>query len=362
MDSANDASFTLLLKLIFNENVTMKKILAARLLTLTAIALTPLKLLPILLISLYPHVSFAEETITDKEINAAIERMNQRVEMLKSASIKIQDDSYPKLRRMSLDYTKVDGNIFDNSESAFFGVPNAKGPRDAKSWRLGVGVQIDPDWNVGLGISTSDGDSNIRQGTPGTFTTNKSSSDSNGISGVVRYQIKDWLSAGIFGGISTGDVSSTNTAAPPQSGSSTFRSHSKGIFLSGVHALSDELVLAVSPSYVHVKNVSKFDNVVAGNLKATTTNVVWNLDHNLSYFFMKQNLRVTAGYTHHWNALETKQGSNAPRDKYWGTGYIGATWMNKDGIEVYGNVGRDFSDAVYDDSKTWTIGIAKSWR
>jgi len=206
MDSANDASFTLLLKLIFNENVTMKKILAARLLTLTAIALTPLKLLPILLISLYPHVSFAEETITDKEINAAIERMNQRVEMLKSASIKIQDDSYPKLRRMSLDYTKVDGNIFDNSESAFFGVPNAKGPRDAKSWRLGVGVQIDPDWNVGLGISTSDGDSNIRQGTPGTFTTNKSSSDSNGISGVVRYQIKDWLSAGIFGGISTGDV------------------------------------------------------------------------------------------------------------------------------------------------------------
>jgi hypothetical protein len=326
------------------------------------IALTPLKLLPVLLVSLYPHVSFAEETITDKEIDAVIERMNQRAEMLKSASIKIQDDSYPKLRRMSLDYTKVNGNIFDNSESAFFGTPNAAGPTDAKSWRLGVGVQIDPDWNIGLSISTSDGDSSIRQGTPGTFTTNNSSSDANGISGVVRYQIKDWLSAGIFGGISTGDVSTTSTADTPRSGTSTFRSHSKGIFLSGVHALSDELILAVSPSYVHAKNVAKFDNALAGNLKATTTNVMWNLDHNLSYFFMKQNFRVTAGYTHHWNALETKQGSNAPKDKYWGTGYIGATWVNKDGIEVYGSVGRDFSDAVYDDSNTWTIGIAKSWR
>ena len=37
-DSANDASFTLLLKLTFNENVTMKKILAALLLTLPTLA------------------------------------------------------------------------------------------------------------------------------------------------------------------------------------------------------------------------------------------------------------------------------------------------------------------------------------
>lgn len=330
------------------------------------------KLVLMLLSAAAFHSSFVgaeEKKMSPEEMKSIKEKIDIFLKEMKGQGENLtQEKTYPQLRRVSLDHTNIDGNTKDFTPTLAFGAPTALGSNDLDVWRLGVGVQLSKDVSAGIALSTTDGEGTTITGNNVPGRTIDQDSEADGISGSIRYQIKDWLSVGVFAGFSNGDSTQSNRNVGARTFSTTKnRGHSEGVFLSGVHAFDDQWMLAVSPSYSHSSSTSKTTGTQNGGAAFTAntrfTRSTINLDHNLTYFFDNNNVRATAGYTHHWITAQTTLNPNlTDRESYYGTGYLGATWSHKSGYEIYGNLSRDFSDAVYDDNKAIMLGVAKTWR
>ena len=304
---------------------------------------------------------YAEEKIvTEEELNKAIERVEARINKMR-----VIEDVTPRLTRVALDYSTIDSYIFDNRSTDFFGRPFADGDSDTTVARLSANIQLSKNFSAGLSLSTVDTTSDIDQGTvPVPTNTLHSRSDATGYALSLRYQINNWLAAGAFVGYSDGKGKSRDKMDPVNSGKYTFTGWGEGGYLSATHALTDKIVYSVSPSYTHNESKSKTYSDAAGSgvLRSDYTLAMWHIDQNISYFFDQNRARVTGGYTHHIVGHETDTTSIA-RETTSGTFYIGGSYLVsvRNGVEIYAVATKDQGDDVYDDSDSFTIGIAKNF-
>ena len=170
------------------------------------------KLINLIAISLasFALPTFAEEgAITEEDIDKAIERLNTRIEAFPNEEV-----DYPRFTRFALDYSILNGNVNDQRQTDFFGGPFADGNNDSTVTRVSTNIQFTKNFSGGLSVGMINGDSSIQQGDA---PENIVSSDSDGkaYSASLRYQIIDWLAAGVFAGWSNGDGSSVDTLGPP---------------------------------------------------------------------------------------------------------------------------------------------------
>lgn len=304
---------------------------------------------------------YAEEKIvTEDDVNKAIERVEARINKML-----VIEDVFPRLTRVALDYSKINSYIVDNRSTDLFGRPFANGDSDSTVVRSSANIQLSKNFSAGLSLSTVDATSDIDQGTvPDPTNTLHSRSDATGYALSLRYQINDWLAAGAFVGYSDGKGKSRDKMNPVNSGKYTFTGSGEGVYLSATHALTDKIIYSVSPSYTHNKSKSKTYSDAAGSgvLRSDYTLTMLHIDQNLSYFFDQNRARVTGGYTHHIVGHETDTTSIA-RQTSSGTVYIGGSYLLsvKNGVEIYGVATQDLGDDVYDDTDSFTIGIAKNF-
>ena len=151
----------------------------------------------------------------DGDEEAALERVQGRLRAMGIADP--AEITYPRIRRIGLDYTHVDGYVKDDSSPQFIGAPNSRGSTNANVWRIGSIIDITENLSTGISLSTVDGDSDLRQGTPGT--TNSTDTDSDGGSLSLSYRIKPWLSVGGYYGLNVGTGNSVDDATPANAGS-----------------------------------------------------------------------------------------------------------------------------------------------
>jgi len=302
--------------------------------------------------------TFAEEgTITEEDIDKAIERLNTRIEAFPN-----EEEDYPRFTRFALDYSILNGNVNDQRQTDFFGAPFADGSNDSTVTRLSTNIQFTKNFSGGLSVGMINGDSSIQQGDA---PENIVSSDSDGkaYSASLRYQIIDWLAAGVFAGWSNGDGSSVDTLGPPaNTGTFKFTGQSQGVYLSATKVITDQWIYSISPSFTHSKSKSKYYNAVAGTETITNYELnMWHVDQNISYYFDTYRARLTGGYTYHNVAHETETNS-APRSNS-STVYVGGSYLVSvsHGVELYGVASKDFGDDVYDEASSLTFGIAKNF-
>ena len=301
--------------------------------------------------------TFAEEgTITEEDIDKAIERLNTRIEAFPNEEV-----DYPRFTRFALDYSILNGNVNDQRQTDFFGAPFADGSNDSTVTRLSTNIQFTKNFSGGLSVGMINGDSSIQQGDA---PENIVSSDSDGkaYSASLRYQIMDWLAAGAFAGASNGDGTSVDTGGP-NSGTFKFTGQSQGVYLSATKVITDQWIYSISPSFTHSKSKSKYYNAVAGTETITNYELnMWHVDQNISYYFDKYRARLTGGYTYHNVAHETETNS-APRSNASGTVYVGGSYLVSvsHGVELYGVGSKEFGDDVYDEASSLTFGIAKNF-
>jgi hypothetical protein len=301
--------------------------------------------------------TFAEEgTITEEDIDKAIERLNTRIEAFPNEEV-----DYPRFTRFALDYSILNGNVNDQRQTDFFGAPFADGSNDSTVTRVSTNIQFTKNFSGGLSVGMINGDSNIQQGTPGNFVS--SDSDGKAYSASLRYQIIDWLAAGAFAGVSNGDGTAVDTGVPPNSGTFKFTGQSQGVYLSATKVITDQWIYSISPSFTHSKSKSKYYNAAAGTetISNYTLNM-WHLDQNISYYSDTYRARLTGGYTYHNVATETETNS-APRSNSSGTVYVGGSYLVSvsHGVELYGVASKEFGDDVYDEASSLTFGIAKNF-
>ena len=300
--------------------------------------------------------TFAEEgTITEEDIDKAIERLNTRIEAFPNEEV-----DYPRFTRFALDYSILNGNVNDQRQTDFFGGPFADGNNDSTVTRVSTNIQFTKNFSGGLSVGMINGDSNIQQGTLGNFVS--SESDGKAYSASLRYQIMDWLAAGAFAGASNGDGSSVDTFAPANSGTFKFTGQSQGVYLSATKVITDQWIYSISPSFTHSKSKSKYYNAVAGTETITNYELnMWHVDQNISYYFDTYRARLTGGYTYHNVAHETETNS-APRSNS-STVYVGGSYLVSvsHGVELYGVASKEFGDDVYDEASSLTFGIAKNF-
>ena len=276
------------------------------------------------------------------------------------AKITIQKPiSYPRVRRIGLDYTHVDGYVKDDSSPQFIGAPNSRGSTNANVWRIGSIIDITENLSTGISLSTVDGDSDLRQGTPGT--TNSTDTDSDGGSLSLSYRIKPWLSVGGYYGLNVGTGDSVDDETPANSGSFKTRSWSQGVYVSAAHNFTPQLSYAVAPSYSHSKTKSKYQNPTLGRIVSNYSTSMYHLDQNLSYYFDTLSFRATGGYTHHYISSQTENGNAADQSKHTGTLYVGGRYYFKKGYEIYSMFSHAVGDSTYDDKYTITAGAAITW-
>ena len=303
-------------------------------------------------------VNAEKKEITEEDIDKAIERLNSRIE-----SFPNEEPDYPRFTRVALDYSYLNGNVNDQRQTDFFGGPFADGSNDSRILRASTNIQLSKNFSAGLSIGMIDGDSSIQQGDA---PQNIVSSDSDGTTfgASLRYQINDWLAAGIFAGWSSGDGSSVDTFGPPaNTGTFKFTGQTQGAYLSATKAISDQWVYSISPSFTHSKSKSKyFNDDVAGETITNYELNMWHVDQNISYYFDKYRARLTGGYTYHNVAHETATNS-APRSNSSGTVYVGGSYLVSvsHGVELYGVGSKNFGDDVYDEASSVTFGIAKNF-
>ena len=301
--------------------------------------------------------TFAEEgTITEEDIDKAIERLNTRIEAFPNEEV-----DYPRFTRFALDYSILNGNVNDQRQTDFFGGPFADGNNDSTVTRVSTNIQFTKNFSGGLSVGMINGDSSIQQGDA---PENIVSSDSDGkaYSASLRYQIIDWLAAGAFAGASNGDGSSVDTSAPANSGTFKFTGQSQGVYLSATKVITDQWIYSISPSFTHSKSKSKYYNAVAGTETITNYELnMWHVDQNISYYFDKYRARLTGGHTYHNVAHETETNS-APRSNS-NTLYVGGSYLVSvsHGLELYGVGSKEFGDDVYDEASSLTFGIAKNF-
>ena len=301
--------------------------------------------------------TFAEEgTITEEDIDKAIERLNTRIEAFPNEEV-----DYPRFTRFALDYSILNGNVNDQRQTDFFGGPFADGNNDSTVTRVSTNIQFTKNFSGGLSVGMINGDSSIQQGDA---PENIVSSDSDGkaYSASLRYQIIDWLAAGAFAGASNGDGSSVDTSAPANSGTFKFTGQSQGVYLSATKVITDQWIYSISPSFTHSKSKSKYYNAVAGTETITNYELnMWHVDQNISYYFDKYRARLTGGHTYHNVAHETETNS-APRSNS-STVYVGGSYLVSvsHGVELYGVASKEFGDDVYDEASSLTFGIAKNF-
>ena len=300
--------------------------------------------------------TFAEEgTITEEDIDKAIERLNTRIEAFPNEEV-----DYPRFTRFALDYSILNGNVNDQRQTDFFGGPFADGNNDSTVTRVSTNIQFTKNFSGGLSVGMINGDSSIQQGDA---PENIVSSDSDGkaYSASLRYQIIDWLAAGAFAGASNGDGTAVDTGGP-NSGTFKFTGQSQGVYLSATKVITDQWIYSISPSFTHSKSKSKYYNAVAGTETITNYELnMWHVDQNISYYFDKYRARLTGGHTYHNVATETATNS-APRSNS-STVYVGGSYLVSvsHGVELYGVASKDFGDDVYDEASSLTFGIAKNF-
>jgi len=300
--------------------------------------------------------TFAEEgTITEEDIDKAIERLNTRIEAFPN-----EEEDYPRFTRFALDYSILNGNVNDQRQTDVFGGPFADGSNDSTVTRLSTNIQFTKNFSGGLSVGMINGDSSIQQGDA---PENIVSSDSDGkaYSASLRYQIIDWLAAGAFAGASNGDGTAVDTGGP-NSGTFKFTGQSQGVYLSATKVITDQWIYSISPSFTHSKSKSKYYNAVAGTETITNYELnMWHVDQNISYYFDTYRARLTGGYTYHNVAHETETNS-APRSNS-STVYVGGSYLVSvsHGVELYGVASKDFGDDVYDEASSLTFGIAKNF-
>ena len=300
--------------------------------------------------------TFAEEgTITEEDIDKAIERLNTRIEAFPNEEV-----DYPRFTRFALDYSILNGNVNDQRQTDFFGGPFADGNNDSTVTRVSTNIQFTKNFSGGLSVGMINGDSSIQQGdAPENIVS--SESDGKAYSASLRYQIIDWLAAGAFAGASNGDGTAVDTGGP-NSGTFKFTGQSQGVYLSATKVITDQWIYSISPSFTHSKSKSKYYNAVAGTETITNYTLnMWHLDQNISYYFDKYRARLTGGHTYHNVATETATNS-APRSNS-STVYVGGSYLVSvsHGVELYGVASKDFGDDVYDEASSLTFGIAKNF-
>ena len=291
------------------------------------------------------------------EEEAAVERIQGRLRAMGIAET--EAITYPRIRRIGLDYTHVDGYVKDDTAPQFITSPNSRGSTNANVWRIGSIIDITEKLSTGISLSTVDGDSDLRQGTPGT--TNNTDTDSDGGSLSLSYRIKSWLSVGGYYGLNVGTGNSLDDATPANAGSFKTRSWSQGVYLSANHNFTPQFSYAVAPSYSHGKTKSKYQNPTLGRIVSTYSTSMYHLDQNLSYYFDTLSFRATGGYTHHYISAQTDNGNAADQSKNSGTLYVGGRYYFKQGYEVYSMFSHDVGDSTYDDKYTITAGAAITW-
>ena len=302
--------------------------------------------------------TFAEEgTITEEDIDKAIERLNTRIEAFPNEEV-----DYPRFTRFALDYSILNGNVNDQRQTDFFGGPFADGNNDSTVTRVSTNIQFTKNFSGGLSVGMINGDSSIQQGDA---PENIVSSDSDGkaYSASLRYQINDWLAAGVFAGWSNGDGTSVDTLGPPaNSGTFKFTGQTQGAYLAATKAITDQWVYSISPSFTHSKSKSKYYNDAPAETITNYELNMWHVDQNISYYFDTYRARLTGGYTYHNVAHETETNS-APRSNSSGTVYVGGSYLVSvsHGVELYGVGSKDFGDDVYDEASSLTFGIAKNF-
>ena len=309
-------------------------------------------------LTLFALPTYAEEsTITEEDIDKAIERLNSRIE-----SFPNEEPDYPRFTRFALDYSILNGNVNDQRETDFFGGPFADGSNDSNITRLSTNIQLSKNFSAGLSVGMINGESNIIQGdAPENIVT--SDSDGKSYAASLRYQINDWLAAGAFAGWSNGDGSSQDTFGPPANrGTFKFTGQTQGAYLAATKVITDQWIYSISPSFTHSKSKSKYfnDPTTANTISNYTLNM-WHLDQNISYYFDTYRARLTGGYTYHNVATETDTNS-APRSNS-STIYAGGSYLVSvsHGVELYGVAAKEFGDDVYDEASSVTFGIAKNF-
>jgi len=293
----------------------------------------------------------------DGDEEAALERVQGRLRAMGIADP--AEITYPRIRRIGLDYTHVDGYVKDDSSPQFIGAPNSRGSTNANVWRIGSIIDITENLSTGISLSTVDGDSDLRQGTPGT--TNSTDTDSDGGSLSLSYRIKPWLSVGGYYGLNVGSGNSLDDATPANAGSFKTRSWSQGVYLSAYHNFTPQFSYAVAPSYSHSKTKSKYQNPTLGRIVSNYSTSMYHLDQNLSYYFNTLSFRATGGYTHHYISSQTENGNAADQSKHTGTLYVGGRYYFKQGYEIYSMFSHEVGDSTYDDKYTITAGAAITW-
>ena len=309
-------------------------------------------------LTLFALPTYAEESkITEEDIDKAIERLNSRIE-----SFPNEEPDYPRFTRFALDYSVLNGNVNDQRQTDFFGGPFADGYNDSNILRLSTNIQLSKNFSAGLSAGMINGDSKIKQGDA---PENNVTSDSNGGSfgASLRYQINDWLAAGVFAGWSSGDGSSVDSLDPTNSGTFKFTGQTQGAYLAATKVIADQWIYSISPSFTHSKSKSKYRNDAAGTGE-TISNYelnMWHVDQNISYYFDTYRARLTGGLTYHNVAHETETNS-APRSNS-STVYLGGSYLVSvnHGVELYGVASKEFGDDVYDEASSVTVGIAKNF-
>ena len=309
-------------------------------------------------LTLFALPTYAEESkITEEDIDKAIERLNSRIE-----SFPNEEPDYPRFTRFALDYSVLNGNVNDQRQTDFFGGPFADGYNDSNILRLSTNIQLSKNFSAGLSAGMINGDSKIKQGDA---PENNVTSDSNGGSfgASLRYQINDWLAAGVFAGWSSGDGSSVDSLDPTNSGTFKFTGQTQGAYLAATKVIADQWIYSISPSFTHSKSKSKYRNDAAGTGE-TISNYelnMWHVDQNISYYFDTYRARLTGGLTYHNVAHETETNS-APRSNS-STVYLGGSYLVSvnHGVELYGVASKEFGDDVYDEASSVTFGIAKNF-
>jgi hypothetical protein len=308
-------------------------------------------------LTLFALPTYAEESkITEEDIDKAIERLNSRIE-----SFPNEEPDYPRFTRFALDYSILNGNVNDQRETDFFGGPFADGSNDSNITRLSTNIQLSKNFSAGLSAGMINGDSKIKQGNA---PENNVTSDSNGKSfgTSLRYQINDWLGAGVFAGWSSGDGSAVDTFNPVNNGNFKFTGQTQGAYLAATKVIADQWIYSISPSFTHSKSKSKYRNPAApGETISNYELNMWHLDQNISYYFDTYRARLTGGLTYHNVAHETETNS-APRSNS-NTVYLGGSYLVSVnyGLELYGVASREFGDDVYDEASSVTFGIAKNF-
>jgi len=308
-------------------------------------------------LTLFALPTYAEESkITEEDIDKAIERLNSRME-----SFPNEEPDYPRVTRFALDYSVLNGNVNDQRGGTLFGGPFADGYNDSNILSISTNIQLSKNFSAGLSAGMINGDSLIKQGNA---PENNVTSDSNGKSfgTSLRYQINDWLGAGVFAGWSSGDGSAVDTFNPVNNGNFKFTGQTQGAYLAATKVIADQWIYSISPSFTHSKSKSKYRNPAApGETISNYELNMWHLDQNISYYFDTYRARLTGGLTYHNVAHETETNS-APRSNS-NTVYLGGSYLVSVnyGLELYGVASREFGDDVYDEASSVTFGIAKNF-